>query len=168
MHGKDFYTVREAVEILGMCRDSVYAYLRYGYIRSSRVGPHSSYRIPRSEIERFKNVEVSVNQRQQDNIFNTAKKFGKGINGRLEYCIKPNLGLLRQPIFYDIWLNREGEGDPEGQLLVFFSKDGKPSRIGVRERLDAPILWWDELEQEESGTPFQRELLRRVADTLRV
>lgn len=168
MHEKEFYTVGEAAEILRMCRDGVYEYLRKGYIGGSRVGPHSSWRIPRSEIERFKNVEVPMNQRQRDNIFNTAKKFANGINGRLAYSIKPNLGHLIQPIIYDIWLNAEPGGDPEGQLLVFFSKDGEPSRIGVRERLDAPILWWDELGQGESGTPFQRELLRRVADALRV
>lgn len=53
---RDFYTAAEAAQSLGISRDRVYEYLRSGHIRSVRIGPHSPYQIPPSEIGRLKDT----------------------------------------------------------------------------------------------------------------
>lgn len=54
MYHKEFYSVREVSDILGVAADRLYEYLRSGHIRGSRLTKHSKWLIHRSELERLK------------------------------------------------------------------------------------------------------------------
>ncbi len=53
MREKEFYSVKEVAQILGLSRDRIYEHLRNGYLRGARLTKQSGWRIPATEIERL-------------------------------------------------------------------------------------------------------------------
>ena len=53
MSEKEFYSVKEVAQILGLPPDRIYEYLRAGYISGARLTPRSAWRIPITELERL-------------------------------------------------------------------------------------------------------------------
>ena len=51
---KEFYTVKEVANIIGVSTDRVYEWLRSGYIKGTRPMPHSAWRVHESELTRLR------------------------------------------------------------------------------------------------------------------
>jgi excisionase family DNA binding protein len=55
---KEFYTVKEVADILGLSPDRIYEYLRSGYLYGTRLTKNSAWRIPATEIQRLKGTSL--------------------------------------------------------------------------------------------------------------
>jgi len=53
MSGKEFYSVAEVAQILGLSRDRIYEYVRTSHIFGKRLPPHGKWLIPAAELERL-------------------------------------------------------------------------------------------------------------------
>lgn len=51
---KEFYTVKEVADIIGVSTDRVYEWLRNDYIKGTRPMPHSAWRVHKSELARLR------------------------------------------------------------------------------------------------------------------
>jgi excisionase family DNA binding protein len=53
MDNKEFYSVKEVAQILGLSADRIYENLRAGHLQGSRLAQNSAWRVPASELERL-------------------------------------------------------------------------------------------------------------------
>jgi excisionase family DNA binding protein len=53
MDSRQFYSVKEVAQILGLSPDRIYEYLRTGHLKGSRLAKNSAWRIPTAELERL-------------------------------------------------------------------------------------------------------------------
>ncbi len=66
MSGKEFYSVKEVAQILGLSSDRIYEYLRSGHLYGSRLTKNSAWRIPANEIQRLKGTSLEKSSAQMD------------------------------------------------------------------------------------------------------
>ena len=59
MSKKEFFSVKEVCEIIGLSRDRIYEALRREDLQGKRIGSHGSWRIPVGEIERFMGTPIA-------------------------------------------------------------------------------------------------------------
>lgn len=50
-------SVKETAQILDVCQMTIHRWIKSGYIKAYRVGPHL-IRIPRSEISRLRSIRI--------------------------------------------------------------------------------------------------------------
>jgi len=58
MSEKEFYSVKEVAQILGLSSDRIYEHLRTGHLYGSRLTRNSAWRIPANELQRLKGASL--------------------------------------------------------------------------------------------------------------
>jgi excisionase family DNA binding protein len=66
MSEKEFYSVKEVAQILGLSSDRIYEYLRSGDLHGSRLARNSAWRIPANELQRLKGTSLEKSSAQLD------------------------------------------------------------------------------------------------------
>jgi len=66
MSEKEFYSVKEVAQILGLSSDRIYEYLRTGHLYGSRLARNSAWRIPDNELQRLKGTSLEKSSAQLD------------------------------------------------------------------------------------------------------
>ena len=66
MSGKEFYSVKEVAQILGLSPDRIYEYLRRGHLRGIRLTKNSAWRISANELQRLKGTSLEKSSAQLD------------------------------------------------------------------------------------------------------
>ena len=64
MSGKEFYSVKEVAQILGLSSDRIYEYLRRGHLRGIRLTKNSAWRIPAGELQRLEGTSLEKSSAQ--------------------------------------------------------------------------------------------------------
>ena len=64
MSGKEFYSVKEVAQILGLSPDRIYEYLRRGHLRGIRLAKNSAWRIPAGELQRLEGTSLEKSSAQ--------------------------------------------------------------------------------------------------------